>query len=102
MERKEIYRQALLKLGIDSQVEKAGEELIELALALKRYNDKKSPSNRNRVIEEIADVLNMAEQLAYIFGEASVEEEREFKLVQLAKRLDEIPEEKEDVEENPI
>ena len=66
--RKEIEANALLTYGNEMQIDVAIEEMSELIKALikdRRVSDKKSSDN---VLEEMADVQIMLDQLKMIFG----------------------------------
>lgn len=70
-ERAKIYQDALLKWGMDSQINMAIEEMAELISALQHYRRKESwghHSTMEDIVDEIADVEIMIEQLKYMFG----------------------------------
>lgn len=48
--------------GLDTQLEKLEEECLELALAIK-HRDKPGRNGENNIIYEMADVLNLIEQI---------------------------------------
>lgn len=76
---------AVEKFGEQSQIDMAIEECSELINALcKLRRQRVGPID---VITEIADVQIMCAQLAYIFGEQSVEEERMRKIERLKGRI---------------
>jgi NTP pyrophosphatase (non-canonical NTP hydrolase) len=82
-----IYKRILAECGYDSQALMCIEEMSELTKALcklKRYGEEKQ---RLDVIEEIADVLNMVEQLKVHFGAAEVEKVRKEKIDRFLKIL---------------
>lgn len=90
MERSEAYKQFLEGWGYDAQALMTIEEMSELTKALCKYNRYKNSNNpklKEDVIEEIADVLNMAEQMAYFFGKEEVEKIRDEKIERSLKRL---------------
>ena len=61
----------------------------ELVTAIARYNQRSHDQEmRSQVIEEIADVKIMMEQLALIFGKAEVEKKEEEKLARLEQRIE--------------
>ena len=76
---------AVEKLGPDSQMEKAIEECAELIDALCKF--RRERVGTIDVVTEIADVQIMCEQLAYMFGEQTVADERQRKIERLQKRL---------------
>lgn len=60
-----IYQEAIAKFGVDHQILKAVEELNELATALMHYREGKATDQQ--VMNEIADVQILFEQLELIF-----------------------------------
>lgn len=91
MDRTEAYKKFLEGWGYDAQALMTIEEMSELTKALckyKRYGKENSdPKLKEDIIEEIADVLNMAEQMAYYFGVDAVEKVRDEKIERSLKRL---------------
>ena len=92
--REELYQKAIEKWGAVSQIEMLNEESIELALAVRKFlrNNKNSEyefTNATNLIEEIADVEIMIEQLCYIFTNfrEQIQEVKDFKLQRLEKRI---------------
>lgn len=76
---------AVEKFGPESQINMAIEECAELINALcKLRRDRVGTID---VVTEIADVQIMCEQLAYMFGEQTVSDERKRKIERLQKRL---------------
>lgn len=83
MNEKELYIKALKTWGQDAQIMMTFEECSELLTALAQ-----AYRGRNvNVVEEIADVKIMMEQLSLIFGEDLVEEAKQKKLKRLEERL---------------
>ena len=76
---------AVEKFGTDSQMNMAIEECSELIDALCKFRRKRVGSID--VITEIADVQIMCEQLAYMFGDEKVSDERKRKIERLQKRM---------------
>lgn len=76
---------AVEKFGPESQINMALEECAELIDALCKF--RRERVGTLDVITEIADVQIMCEQLAYMFGEQTVEDERKRKIERLSKRL---------------
>ena len=76
---------AVEKFGPESQINMAVEECAELIDALCKF--RRERVGTLDVITEIADVQIMCEQLAYMFGEQTVEDERKRKIERLRKRL---------------
>ena len=90
MERTDAYKKFLEGWGYDAQALMTIEEMSELTKALCKYNRYKNtndPKLKADVIEEIADVLNMAEQMAFFFGKEEVEKIRDQKIERSLKRL---------------
>lgn len=88
MNRTEILQKAIATYGEQSQVDMAIEEMAELTKALLKYrrNENMAVSERlDNIIEEIADVQIMLDQLKMIYG--STEKQDEFKLKRLNERL---------------
>ena len=91
MERTDAYKKFLEGWGYDAQALMTIEEMSELTKALCKYNRYKNtndPKLKTDVIEEIADVLNMAEQMAFFFGKEEVEKIRDQKIERSLKRLE--------------
>lgn len=80
-----IPRRALNHYGIQRQTIKALEELSELSTILYHWMDKRADAPA--VVEEIADVWIMVEQLREHFGPATVDAAIAYKLERLAKRM---------------
>jgi len=76
--------------GLDSQLFMCIEEMSELTKELCKYQRKSNGYISKEVIdnikEEIADVLNTAEQLEYFFGEEEIEEIRQKKIDRTIKK----------------
>lgn len=91
MDKKQAYKLFLDGWGYDAQADITIEEMSELTKALckyKRHGKENSDDQiKQNVKEEIADVLNMAEQLAYYFGEEEIEKIRQQKIERALKRL---------------
>ena len=67
---RDIYKETVEKWGIHSQLLMATEELGELLVALAHYQ--RGRCDKDTVAEEIADVMLMAEEMAYLFGRERV------------------------------
>lgn len=87
----EKYRESYMKFvdawGEDWQIDMCIEEMSELTKELLKYKRMKRGSyaielttQTANLQEEIADVLNMVEQMQYIFGEQQVNEIRDRKI----------------------
>lgn len=94
MDRTAILTKAIERYGSSNQMIKAMEEMGELTRALSRQMTSESATEmlkaRRGVVEELADVEIMLEQLKMIFDikPAEIEKEKEFKLVRLNARID--------------
>jgi len=91
-ERLEIYREAIKQWGVDAQIDMAIEEMAELISALqhhRRREERQHIATINEVIDEIADVEIMMEQLKYMFFVNSLflSNLKEKKLVRVKKLL---------------
>lgn len=71
MDRSEKLTKIVQFYGTDNQIKKAIEELTELSLELQR-NLSNPGSNTLKVIEELADVQIMVDQMRMIFTQCSV------------------------------
>jgi len=78
---RDIYAKAILFFGIESQFDKAEEELTELLLALKHFRSEKCDARS--VASEIADVEIMCVQLRVMIGNELVDNEKQVKLERL-------------------
>ena len=77
----EIYKQALIKWGYQSQVGMLFEEMGELLQALNKYDRKKA--TLAEVVDELADVQIMVEQMAVVYGREIVHKRKIEKLIRL-------------------
>lgn len=84
---KQYYKEFLDCWGYDAQALMLIEEMSELTKEICKRNRKREDYKEEDMIEEIADVLNMVEQLEYVFGEDKVEAVREQKIQRTLKRL---------------
>lgn len=84
-EHTEIYRATLEKWGAEAQYDQAVEECAELIAVLKHF--RRGRVGEAEVVSELADVLLMVGQLAYMFGEEKVEEAVRQKLRKLGRLL---------------
>lgn len=86
MDKTEIYREAMRQYGMESQIVVAIEEMSELQKELcKRL---RGDFDEGNIIEEIADVEIMLEQLIlYLHCRCSVDHEKQMKIARLAERL---------------
>jgi len=79
-----LYNQAITKWGVDAQIWMAVEEGGEFLAALSQVVSRGRDVN---LIEEIADLKIMLEQLSVIFGKAEVDDARQMKLERLKLQL---------------
>lgn len=84
-ESNETCCRALEKWGIDKQTDMMIEEMSELTKALLKVRRGESLDN---VIDELADVSIMLEQMTIFFGKDLVENQRKVKLERLKRRID--------------
>lgn len=88
MSRNSIIDKAIHTWGEDAQLNCAVEELAELIQAITKH--KRGYDNYENIVEEIADVRIMIEQLIKIcdIKEQEIQEVEEYKLKRLQKRLE--------------
>lgn len=89
MKKEELYRAAIVKWGVPSQVEMAIEECSELIHAIQKTKRSNGPVAQSHVCEEIADVEIMIEQLRGIFNCKIIDKYKAEKLERLEKRISE-------------
>lgn len=82
---RETFRRAIEAWGLDAQVDMAVEECNELSVALLHH--RRGRATRAAVIEELADIRIMYEQLRWYFGADWVDPVVESKLARLRDRL---------------
>lgn len=82
-----VLEQAILTYGRESQLNIAIEEMSELTKEICKY--KRRNENQAEIIEEMADVYIMLEQMKMIFGisEQQINEQIDFKVARLEGRL---------------
>lgn len=81
----QLYAETILEFGIAAQQKMAIEGCSELINALCKYD--RGRNDCNDVITEIADVMIMCEQMAFIFGPEAVAREKHRKQERLLQRL---------------
>ena len=87
------YKQMIDAWGKDAQIDMCIEEMAELTQALckykrnKRQNNKNDEKNLDNIQEEIADVLNCTNQMAFLFGEKEVNKIMDDKIQRTLKKL---------------
>jgi len=96
-QKKKLYKEAIKKYGIVSQLNKCMEECNELIVAISEYKKYFPPSKAtppkvffDNVCEEIADVQNMINQLREIFDSKMIDVFIEEKLCRLKERMKEV------------
>jgi NTP pyrophosphatase (non-canonical NTP hydrolase) len=91
MKEEEIYLKALEKWGALAQMEMAQEEATELALAIRKQVRNNNEESFKNLVDEIADVEIMIEQLKIIHNQNNLRENVElrkaFKIERLEKRI---------------
>lgn len=93
MDKDKLYREAVSYWGRRKQMRMVQEECAELILAVSHYlrmvdrGEEWNNSGLDNLVEETADVLNMAEQLRYMVGTKLVDKVREEKLERVEKKL---------------
>jgi NTP pyrophosphatase (non-canonical NTP hydrolase) len=85
-ERKELYQKAIKSWGVTNQVFMVMEESGEMLNALAKYY--RNRSTPQEIITELADVWILMEQMAEVFGWDDFQNEVQYKLERLKKRLD--------------
>ncbi len=90
IDRKEVYRKALVRWGKEGQMIAAIEEFSELTTILSKMLIGKMPLQSNQfLVDEIADIIIMTEQLITMFDCSSEVNKRiNFKIKRLQERLD--------------
>lgn len=64
-----VLQMAVNKFGYSAQILKSIEELAELTIELSRWNGGDKRSSKEKILEEIADVKIMSDQLVLIFSD---------------------------------
>lgn len=82
----DILEKAIDKWGVDAQLNKLEEELVELLLALKHLH-KTGEDGLNNVVDEIADVYILINQTFNIFDRKKIAERIRYKIKRLDKRI---------------
>ena len=84
---KEVMKMAIDKYGLFGQLQMTQEECAELIVASSHFM--RGRINEDELIEEIADVKNMIEQLAIYFGHDKIEKVRIEKLKRIHEKMKE-------------
>lgn len=85
---KEISSKTIKKWGVVAQLWMVVEECAELTNAISKFE--RGRVNELSVIEELADVSIMVDQMSFYFGKTEFERIREAKLQRLLDRLSDI------------
>lgn len=88
IDRRNVYQQAIERWGIDSQVNQLIEECAELIVALnhaRRVSWDGAPADH--VVEELADVEIMLEQMRMIFDADRIDQVKLQKVLRLRNRI---------------
>lgn len=86
-EDKQTFNEAIRTWGIDAQAQMAEEEAAEFIVASKHHS--RGKASIEDVIDELADIRIMYEQLAQFLGQERVEDRIEVKMGRLRERLEE-------------
>lgn len=88
LSKEQLYtiRAVLTKYGVEEQERQCMEECAELIQALNKHHRKRC--DKSAVVEEIADVMIMCEQMALSFGYDDVMQEIDAKIARLKKRME--------------
>lgn len=87
---RETFQRAIDEWGINAQAEMAEEEAAEFIVASKHYA--RGKADDGDVIDELADIRIMYEQLAHFLGHERVENRVEAKMDRLRERLEDADE----------
>ncbi len=82
-----ILNEAINHFGKKKQLAKVREELLELALAITRYESDDSPEALFHLCDECADVEIMTEQLRLMTDPKLINDRKKFKLNRLSERI---------------
>ncbi len=82
----QVYRETINKWGEEAQYDQMIEECAELIVAIKHF--KRGKTNRQTVIDELADITLMLGQLTWMFGAENIDTAVQNKLNKLQRLLD--------------
>jgi NTP pyrophosphatase (non-canonical NTP hydrolase) len=85
---KEILKKAIEHYGEEYQMLKFVEELGEAVTAVARFALTLNEKTEKELIDEVADVLIMSEQIRIILGAAEIDNRIAYKLDRLNKRIE--------------
>jgi len=97
LDQENVFIDAIMLYGEDSQLTQTNEECTELSLAILKYKRamKELPYNvsnvrqrRRELVSEIADVIIMAQQCVLLFGAEEIQQEVNYKLRRQRTRID--------------
>lgn len=83
----ELYQRAIQKWGMELQLDMVIEECSELTKEICKF--KRDRNNREQIVEELSDVLNMIEQLKLMFDidDSEIQTYMDAKLLRLEEKL---------------
>lgn len=87
MNNENTLRMAIAKYGMDAQLGMVSEECGELIVAVNKYLRSKSPEAKERLVEEVADVEIMLDQMRIIFDESEINFHKQKKVNRLEQRM---------------
>lgn len=86
-ERRAVYEAAIEHYGVDCQIWKAVEEMSELVKELAKLQNGGGTTHED-LVDELADVTIMMEQLRLLFGaNKDVRARMDYKVIRLARRM---------------
>ncbi len=88
MDKKILYKTAIERWGETAQIVMATEECSEFITSICKFGRKHNGCDANDVMEEIADVEIMMEQMRCIFPSDQIEKIKQVKLQRLKNLLD--------------
>lgn len=83
-----LLEKAVRRWGKDAQLLVMAEECSELIKAILKVVSRGKKDKEEDIVEELADVIIMANQLVYIYGEERVKKHIEFKMNRVRERLE--------------
>jgi NTP pyrophosphatase (non-canonical NTP hydrolase) len=87
---RETFNKAIGTWGVDAQAEMAEEEAAEFVVASKHWT--RGKANREDVIDELADLRIMVEQMSLVLGQNQVDQRVQEKMDRLRERISEAQE----------
>ena len=91
-EREDFYDKAMEKWGLDAQLNMCIEEMSELTKEICKFRrcgflNKPTAEVQEHMMEELADVYNMLDQIARMFDREKIEQIRDEKIQRCMKKL---------------